>query len=111
MSPEDGTPGKVETTLRALHRATLSLYADLSLERVLERIVRAAMDLANARSAALGIPDGSGGLANFIYLGLTRDQAAAMPHQPLGKGLLGEMLRPGGSAPRSQNPYSPPTNL
>jgi signal transduction histidine kinase len=97
MSAEDGTPGKVETTLRALHRATLSLYADLSLERVLERIVRAAMDLANARYAALGIPDGSGGLKNFIYLGVTRDQAAGMPHQPLGRGLLGEMLRLGRS--------------
>jgi GAF domain-containing protein len=55
------------------------------------------MDLANARYAALGIPDGSGGLKNFIYLGVTRDQAAGMPHQPLGKGLLGEMLRLGRS--------------
>jgi signal transduction histidine kinase len=87
----------VAATLRALHRATLSLYADLSPEGVLERIVRAAQELANARYAALGVPAADGGLEKFIHLGLTPAQAAAIPHQPLGKGLLGEMLRLGRS--------------
>jgi len=97
MSAEERAPGKEEATFRALHRATLSLYADLSTEGVLERIVRAAKDLAGARYAALGISDGSGGLEKFIYLGLSREQAALIPHQPVGRGLLGEMLRLGRS--------------
>lgn len=97
MPAEESAPGKVEATLRGLHRATLSLYTDLSPEGVLERIVRAAMELANARYGALGIPNGSGGLEQFIHIGLTPEQAAAIPHHPEGKGLLGEMLRLGRS--------------
>lgn len=97
MSVEDLAPAKVEATVRALHRATLSLYADLSPEGVLERIVRAALELANARYAALGIPDGRGGLERFIHAGMTDDQVAAIPHLPRGMGLLGEMLRLGRS--------------
>ncbi len=83
--------------MRALHRATLSLYSDLSLEGVLQRITQAAKDLVNARYAALGIPDGKGGLEAFITVGLSEDEARRIPHKPQGKGLIGMMLRTGQS--------------
>ena len=51
-----------ESRMRALHRATLTLFSDLSLDGVLRRIIHAARELVDARYAALGIPDDRGGL-------------------------------------------------
>lgn len=83
--------------MRALHQASLSLFSDLSLDGILHRIVQAAMDLANARYAALGVPDESGGLSKFIAVGLTEEEKSAIAHPPEGEGLLGDMLRQGTS--------------
>jgi signal transduction histidine kinase len=83
--------------MRALHRASLSLFSDLSLEGVLKRIVQAAMDLANAKYAALGVPDGQGGLERFISIGVPEEEQDQIEHAPLGEGLIGEMLRQGRS--------------
>ncbi|HHH82868.1 MAG TPA: GAF domain-containing protein [Chloroflexi bacterium] len=88
---------KLRTDMVALHRATLSLFSDLSLEGVLRRVIHAARDLVNARYAALGIPDDQGRLETFITLGMTREEMERIPHQPRGEGLLGEMLRTGKS--------------
>ena len=93
----DSDRGSRDARLRALHRATLSLVHDLALERVLDRIVSAARDLVDARYAALGIPDGQGGLRTFVTIGIRDEDAANIPHQPLGRGLLGAMLRSGQS--------------
>jgi len=81
----------------ALHRATLSLFSDLSLEGVLRRVIHAARELSDARFAALGIPDGQGGLETFLTLGLSRDEIEHIEHQPQGDGLIGEMMRTGQS--------------
>jgi len=81
----------------ALHRATLSLFTDLSLDGVLRRVVHAAQELAHARYAALGVPDGSGGLSSFITSGLSDEEMQRIPHLPVGKGLIGEMMRTGRS--------------
>jgi two-component system sensor histidine kinase DevS len=89
--------GVRDARLRALHRATLSLVNDLTLDRVLQRIVSAARDLVEAHYAALGIPDGKGGLATFVTAGITPEDAAKIAHAPLGLGLLGEMIRTGQS--------------
>ena len=88
---------KLRMDVVALHRATLSLFSDLSLDGVLRRVIHAARELVNARYAALGIPDGKGGLETFITLGLSQDQMERIPHQPRGEGLLGEMMRVGKS--------------
>jgi len=81
--------------MRRLHRATLSLYTDLSLEGTLRRIVHAARELTRARYAALGVPDGKGGLATFITEGMTEEEIARIPHPPVGRGLIGEVYRTG----------------
>ncbi len=86
-----------ESRMGALHRATLTLFSDLSLDGVLRRIIHAARELSNARYAALGIPDGKGGLEKFLTLGLSDEELQRMPHAPEGIGLLGEMLRTGRS--------------
>jgi two-component system, NarL family, sensor histidine kinase DevS len=95
-NPTSNSPSE-ESRMRALHRATLTLFSDLSLDGVLRRIIHAARELVNARYAALGIPDGKGGLETFITLGLSEGQIKAISHEPEGKGLLGEMLRLGHS--------------
>ena len=86
-----------EARMRALHRATLSLYADLSLDSTLHRIVDAARELAEATYAAIGIADGSGGLETFIPAGLNPEEQSQIPHPPTGRGLIGEMMRSGRS--------------
>ncbi len=81
----------------ALHRATLSIVSDLSLEGVLQRILHASKELTNAKYAALGIPTASGELETFLTLGLSEEQVEAISHRPVGEGLIGEMLRTGQS--------------
>lgn len=81
--------------IRALHRATLSLFEDLSLDGVLNRIVNAARDLVNARYAALGIPGEDGNLRIFITEGLSEEEIAKISHPPVGRGLIGEIMRGG----------------
>src|SRR3990172_9239461 len=82
LIPRRDGQGMWDARLRALHRATLSLVNDLDLERVLERIVSAAKDLADAGYAALGLPDGKGGLATFVTAGVGTKKAAQTPTQP-----------------------------
>jgi two-component system sensor histidine kinase DevS len=81
--------------MRSLHRATLSLYTDLSLDGVLRRITVAARELSNAKYAALGIPDERGGLDFFITDGMSEKEIQRIPHLPEGKGLIGEMIKEG----------------
>lgn len=59
----------------------------------LERIADAARDLIRAKYAALGVPDGVGGLEYFMFSGLSSDEARAIPHYPEGRGLLGAIMR------------------
>jgi two-component system sensor histidine kinase DevS len=79
----------------ALHRATLSIISDLSLDGVLNRILHAAKDLTNAKYAALGIPSETNELETFLTLGMSEDEMDQIDHQPVGEGLIGEMLRSG----------------
>lgn len=64
-----------------------------TLGEVLERIAEASRDLVRARYAALGIPNGVGGLQYFMFSGMSEDQVSAIPHLPEGKGLLGAIMR------------------
>jgi len=74
--------------------AVVAVTSDLDLPQVLRRIVDAAMELTGARYGALGVLDASGRerLAQFIPLGLSDDEVAAIDHWPHGEGLLGELI-------------------
>jgi two-component system sensor histidine kinase DevS len=91
--PEFKNLTDADACMRALHRATLSLYTDLSLEGVLRRIVTAAKMLTQARFAAVGISNDDGKLETFIHLGMDDAEADRIAHPPEGLGLLGEMIR------------------
>src|SRR5687768_7512743 len=80
--------------LRLLLDAVVSIAGDLSLDSVLERIVRTASELAGARYAALGVL-GFGHdrrLQAFITFGLTDEQRARIGSLPTGHGLLGHTI-------------------
>jgi signal transduction histidine kinase len=85
------TREQLEDRLAALHRTSLELVSNLSLEAVLERIVLMAREQAGARYAALGVVDDKGDLEQFIPVGMSKEEIALMPHPPIGRGLLGIM--------------------
>ena len=87
------TREQIEERLAALHRASLELVGNLSLETVLERIVSLARDQVDARYAALGVLNSSGELEKFIPVGMSPAEIAQMEHPPRGRGLIGAILR------------------
>ena len=78
--------------LRAISDAVLAVAAEVSVEEVLQRLVDRARELAGARYAALGVPDGDGGFARFLVSGMTDELVASMGPLPRTHGLLGAML-------------------
>ena len=71
----------------------MAIGSDLDLVAMLERIVQAAADLADARYAALGVLDESGTrLAQFITVGVDEEVQRAIGHLPDGHGILGLLI-------------------
>src|SRR6266545_2844555 len=83
--------------MRGLLEAVVAIGSGLDLESTLRRIVEAAVGLVDATYGALGvIGDEDGGkrrLAEFIPVGLSQDEIAAIHHWPEGRGLLGVPVR------------------
>ena len=91
--------GTRETSaLQAMSDAVLAIAAELSVDRVLRRLADAARELAGARYAAIGVPDGEGAFERFITSGMSDELVAAMGPLPRTHGLLGAMLE-------SERPY------
>jgi signal transduction histidine kinase len=86
------TREQLQDRLIALHKASLELVKDVSLDRLLERIAAVACEQADARYAALGVLDENGKLVKFISVGMEEDQIKRMAHPPVGKGLIGELM-------------------
>jgi signal transduction histidine kinase len=78
--------------LKAVSDAVLAVASQLSVEEVLQRLVDCARELAGARYAALGIPDGQGGFRRFLVAGMSDELIAAMGPLPRTHGMLGAML-------------------
>jgi signal transduction histidine kinase len=78
--------------LRRLLDVTLALAAERRTEPVLRVILDAARDLAGARYAALGVPDGAGGYSLFLTAGVDAATWAAIGALPRTHGLLGALL-------------------
>jgi len=85
------TREQLEDRLVALHRASLELVSDLSLETVLERIVTLAREQSGARYAALGVVNDAGDLVQFIPIGMNKQEIERLAHPPIGRGLLGAL--------------------
>jgi signal transduction histidine kinase len=91
-------PERLSPALKAVSDAVLALAAELSVDEVLQRLVESARELAGARFAALGIPDGEGGFRRFLVAGMSDELVAAMGPLPRTHGMLGAMLE-------AQGPY------
>jgi signal transduction histidine kinase len=85
-------PEELSPTLQAVSDAVLSVAAERSVEEVLQRLVESARELAGARYAALGTPDGEGGFSRFLTAGMSDELVAALGPLPRTHGMLGAML-------------------
>ncbi|MGC8857148.1 MAG: GAF domain-containing protein [Anaerolineae bacterium] len=86
------TREQLEERLIALHRASVELVKNVSLEPLLENIARTACEQAEARYAALGVLDENGGLQKFIAVGMSEEEIKRIPHPPVGRGLIGALM-------------------
>jgi signal transduction histidine kinase len=86
------TREQLQERLIALHKASLELVKDVSLDHLLERIAKVACEQADARYAALGVLDEDGKLVKFITVGMTDDEIKRIAHPPVGRGLIGELM-------------------
>jgi signal transduction histidine kinase len=78
--------------LREVSDAVLAVASNLGVEQVLQQLVDVSRGLVHARYAALGIPDGDGGFAQFLTAGMSEDLIARLGPLPATHGLLGAML-------------------
>ena len=86
------TREKLQERMIALHKASLELVKDVSLETLLERIATVACEQAEARFAALGVLDAHGKLEKFISVGLSEKEIKRIAHPPEGRGLIGALM-------------------
>jgi two-component system, NarL family, sensor histidine kinase DevS len=86
------TREQLQERLIALHKASLELVKDVSLETLLERIASVACEQSDAQYAAVGVLDDNGRLKQFITVGMTRDEVKRIAHPPVGEGLIGELM-------------------
>jgi two-component system sensor histidine kinase DevS len=86
------TREELQERLIALHRASLELVKEVSLETLLERIAALACEQSGAKYAALGVLDDEGKLKQFITVGMTADEIKQIPHPPRGLGLIGALM-------------------
>jgi signal transduction histidine kinase len=83
---------RLNPALKAVSDAVLAVASQRSVEEVLQQLVECARELAGARYAALGIPDGAGGFSQFLTTGMSDELIASMGPLPRTHGMLGAML-------------------
>jgi signal transduction histidine kinase len=85
---------RAERQLAALDQAVRGIGGVLDLGRVLQLIVDRVRELVDARYAALGIVDASGGtIERFVTSGISDEQRRLIGDLPHGHGLLGLIIR------------------
>ncbi len=85
--------GRGREQLGALVEAGMALAAERSLDTLLQRIVELACRLLQARYGALATLDAAGGLERFVTTGVPEEQKQRIPRPPVGKGILGAVVR------------------
>jgi signal transduction histidine kinase len=86
------TREQLQERLIALHKASLELVKDVSLDHLLQQIAQVACEQASADYAAVGVLDENGALRQFITVGMSEDEIKRLAHPPVGRGLLGELM-------------------
>src|ERR1700680_1961556 len=87
--------GRRDQVLYRVSQVVLAVARQQSVRDVLLMIVRSARTLADARYAALGVPDDHGGFAEFVVDGISESQRKAIGPLPRQHGMLGVLLREG----------------
>src|SRR5262245_17743549 len=85
-------PERFSPALREMSDAVLAVASNLEIEQVLQRLVDVSRGLVHARYAALGIPNGEGGFAQFLTSGMDAELIERLGPLPETHGLLGAML-------------------
>jgi signal transduction histidine kinase len=91
-NPQNRSTPVILAQLKDIASSVMSAAEAGTLEQVLERIAQVSKELVNARYAALGIPDGKGGLRYFKVAGMTPEAVARLDHLPVGYGLIGAIM-------------------
>lgn len=86
------TREQLEERLATLHRASLELVKETSLDTLLKRIATLACEQAEAQFAAVGVLDVNGRLEKFIPVGMADEDIRRLPHPPRGLGLIGALM-------------------
>ena len=86
------TREQLQERLIALHKASLELVKDVSLDHLLQQIAQVACEQSSADYAAVGVLDGRGGLKQFITVGMSEHEVSLIAHAPVGRGLIGELM-------------------
>jgi signal transduction histidine kinase len=84
---------RTQEQMNGLLAAVVSLAEDLSLEAVLDRVVRSACDLVGARYGALGVIGEDQQLSHFITVGIDEEGISLIGNLPTGHGVLGHLIR------------------
>src|SRR5215218_5917112 len=92
--------------LRAVSDAVLAVAAQRSVEDVLQQLVDSARELAGARYAALGTPDGEGGFTRFLVAGMSDDLIASLGPLPHPRAARRD-ARDAGAVPDGGHPRPP----
>jgi signal transduction histidine kinase len=90
-----GDAGTADEVLERVSQVVLAVAREVSARDVLQMIVRSARTLADARYAALGVPDDRGSFAEFVVDGVSARQQRLIGPIPRQHGLLGVLLREG----------------
>jgi signal transduction histidine kinase len=78
---------------RALVEAGIAITSELSLDAILQTLVRIAAELTDARYSALGVIDRGGtGLERFVTFGVDDQTRSAIGEPPRGRGILGVLI-------------------
>jgi hypothetical protein len=83
---------RLSPALRAVSDAVLAVTSQRSVADVLQRLVDQARELAGARYAALGTPDGEGGFTRFLVSGMSEELIRSLGPLPRTHGMLGATL-------------------
>ena len=79
---------QLEERLAALHQASLELVQDISIDSLLQKIARIAIEQAGAKFAAIGVRGDNGGKERFITVGMSGDRIENLPNEPRGLSML-----------------------
>lgn len=81
-----------EAETNALLDAVIDVASGMSLHSTLQRIANNAASLTDATYAAIGVRGPDGELEEFVYSGMSEEQADEIERFPEGQGLLGHLL-------------------